>query len=77
MFTMKQEAKNQNNKTESHVPFFSHLSLSMHRKNMQSSWALFISLSLLKHESKDKACKEYLPKPASKYTKALTTGLTQ
>lgn len=44
-------------------------------KNMQSFRALFISLSLLRHESKDKTCKEYMPKSAYKHTNALTTAL--
>lgn len=39
--------------------------------------ACLVSLSLLRHGSKYKAYKEYLPKSASKYTKALTTALKQ
>lgn len=65
MFTMQQAAKNQNNKTKPRNILQSLIS-KYALKNMQSSRALFIILSLLRHKSKGKTCKEYLPKSACK-----------
>lgn len=73
MFAMQHVTKNQNNK-RSHATFFSKLYLSMHWK-IRRLPAPSSLVPLLTHESKDKACKEYLPKYACKYIKAPTTTL--
>lgn len=57
MFTMQQEVKNQNNKAM-YCNILQSLLPKHVLKNMQSSRAFFISLFLLRQDSKDKAYKE-------------------